>query len=159
MGISAVVIVNAILARHLSYEEFRHYFVAKSVAALLGIVAMMGWNSAVVRCLPERRVRGDFAGAEHILKLAFGTIAISGLVCLLSVSSTPGHGWGNGFTFRPNLDDGDRRGMDVRLGLASVSWQAMRACHEQRFANLFSGEVRGAFATRCFALRCWLRPR
>src|SRR5579862_31011 len=58
-GIIAIVILNAMLARQLSYEEFGAFCVLKSVAAALAIAAMLGWNSVLVRFIAERFGLGD----------------------------------------------------------------------------------------------------
>ena len=82
MSIIATVVMNALLARELSHEEFGAFFVARSLGAGLCLVAMLGWNSVLVRFVAESLGTGNVTRARQFVSIGCATLAVSSAVWL-----------------------------------------------------------------------------
>lgn len=143
-AILSVMALYAWLSRSLSLADFGAFFVVRSAAAVGTVLALLGWNYALVRFVAERRGMGDMAGAKRYLRTGCCTIGVSASGWFLLISGLIGRPLARWM----NVPDVE---LVVPLAAAWIwlsAWhqflaEGLRGCHEQRLANLFSGEMGG----------------
>jgi O-antigen/teichoic acid export membrane protein len=153
-GISSIVLMNALLARGLTLDDFGAFVVAKSLASIFGLAAMLGWNSSLLRFLAERLALGDARGARWYLILSCVSVLIASSTLLFVLAGTPvGAALGHWLKL-PNPNS-----IVVLAGLWMFvsAWhsflaEGLRGCHEQRFATLLGGEMGGPLANLLFCV-------
>lgn len=144
MGIAATMLINVVLARWLSPDDFGLFLLLSSGLGFASLLAMFGLSVAIVRFVPESLGRGDLARARQAM----------GMICCVSavtISATAGlvalglAYWGSALFGLPNVPaivPMVAVGV-VLLALSQLTGEAFRSLHELRLASLFTGGQAG----------------
>lgn len=153
MSVVATVVMTALLARQLSFEEFGAFFVARSLAAGLCIVVMLGWNSALVRFLAESLAAGNFTRARQVVSIACLTVGVSSAASLILLFGPLGESLGSWLHIPHSSAVMPLLAVWMCLSAChQLLGEGLRGCHQQQFANFFAGEMGGPLANAAFCL-------
>jgi oligosaccharide repeat unit polymerase len=144
VGIGVTFLLNAVLARVLGPSGFGGYVLAATLAAVVGLVGMVGFNEAFVRFISERLAHKNARGAALVVRKG---LAISG-VCMLVGAPLA---WIALTQFDVGLAAlGDIRilamlvvACAVLLALQQLGAEALRGFHQLRLASIFAGGQSG----------------
>lgn len=144
LGIAATMLINVVLARWLSPDDFGLFLLLSSGLGFASLLAMFGLSVAIVRFVPESLGRGDLERARQAMWLiccvsAVTIAATAGLVALGLAY------WGSalfGLPDVPAIVPMVAVGV-VLLALSQLTGEAFRSLHELRLASLFTGGQAG----------------
>jgi O-antigen/teichoic acid export membrane protein len=152
-GIGVTMLVNIVLARWLSPDEFGDFLLLCNIMSLASVLAMMGLNVALVRFISESLGQGDVARARECLRLVLAlavvtTTSVAGLAALaMSYLGTTILGLPD----VPRLVPMAVTGL-VLLTVLQLMAEACRGLHELRLASLFSGGQSGGLLSNLLLL-------
>jgi O-antigen/teichoic acid export membrane protein len=144
LGVGVTMLVNVVLARWLSPEDFGSFLLLSSVLALASLLAMLGLNTALVRYVAESLGHQDLARARRSFRLvaAVAAVSVTSVACLTALALS--------------LTDTRLLGLPVTAGLIPMAVtslvllavlqliaEACRSLHEIRLASLLSGGQTG----------------
>jgi O-antigen/teichoic acid export membrane protein len=144
LGIATTMLINVVLARWLSPDDFGLFLLLSSGLGFASLLAMFGLSVAIVRFVPESLGRGDPARARQ----AMGLIGGVALVTIGSTAALVALGlayWGTALFELPDVPaivPMVAVGV-VLLALSQLTGEAFRSLHELRLASLFSGGQAG----------------
>jgi len=144
LGIATTVLVNVVLARWLTPDDFGLFLLISSGLGFASVLAMFGQSMAVVRFVPESLGRGDVTRARQALWLicCVSSVTICSAAALLALGVAF---WGSalfGLSDVPVLVPMAAVGV-MLLALSQLTAEALRGLHELRLASLFSGGQAG----------------
>lgn len=83
----AFFLVNAVLARNLSFDQFNDYNVGVSTLLLLAALTPLGLEKFALKILPTLQERESWARSRGFLRFATGTVVFVGLAILITFDS------------------------------------------------------------------------
>jgi O-antigen/teichoic acid export membrane protein len=155
-SVFAALIVNALLARLLSPQDFGAYFLALSMVYLGATVGALGLNELVVRSVAESTGLGQFGRVRRVVSLTFrlGVLGALGVgIAYLSV----GHVVGEDLFGAPSLASvtGLVAGWIVVMVVQMLLAEVFRGFNDLRLASIFGGSSSSILLAFCLIL-LWL---
>jgi O-antigen/teichoic acid export membrane protein len=153
LGVAVTTLVNIVLARWLSPDDFGSFVLLSSILAMASLLAMLGLNTALVRFVAASVGQHDVDRARRTVRLVMAVAAVSissvaGLATLgLSHFGTAIIGLPNAAGFLPIVVTSL-----VLLALLQLIAEGCRGLHEMRLATLFSGGQTGGLLSNALFL-------
>jgi O-antigen/teichoic acid export membrane protein len=153
LGVGVTMLVNVVLARWLSPEDFGSFLLLSSVLALASLLAMLGLNTALVRYVAESLGNQDFARARRSLKLvtAVAAVSVTSVACLTALGLSLVNTRVLGLPSVAGLVPMAVTSL-VLLAVLQLIAEACRSLHEIRLASLFSGGQTGGLLSNLLFL-------
>ena len=153
VGIGITMLVNIVLARWLSPEDFGDFLLLCNLMSLASMLAMMGLNMALVRFISESLGLGDVARARKCVQLvlALAVVTTTSVAGLAALAMTYLGTTILGLSEMPRLVPMVVTGL-VLLTVLQLTAEACRGLHELRLASLFSGGQSGGLLSNVLLL-------
>ena len=153
LGVGVTMLVNAVLARWLSPEDFGSFLLLSSVLALASLLAMLGLNTALVRYVAESLGNQDVDRARRSLRLvlAVAAISVTSVACLTALGLSMIDTRVLGLPTVTGLVPMAVTSL-VLLAVLQLIAEACRSLHEIRLASLFSGGQTGGLLSNLLFL-------
>jgi O-antigen/teichoic acid export membrane protein len=153
LGVAVTTLLNIVLARWLSHEDFGSYLLLTSALGFASVMAMFGLGAALVRFVCESLGRGDVERARHSLRLALSVAAVT--IVAVAVAAGAALAYGNDSTLQlpasPWLVPIVVASL-VMLAALQLLAEGCRSLQEMRLATLFSGGQTGGLLSNILFL-------
>lgn len=147
LGISATILINAVLARQLTHQDFGFFLLIRSIASFGAVCSMFGLESVLVRVLGESFGLGDTARARAAIALSLPLLLAAMLIVSVTSATLLGAFGRSTLGLPVNLTLLILIvAMTVLFGILQLSGETLRGMSEISLASFISGANGGAIS-------------